>query len=75
MVPYQPEQLPDLAGKKICILAGRDDYTMPEGEPEKVKLLFENAHAETFLHQSSAGHGLISQDIRVAQAWITNLRF
>lgn len=75
MVPYQPEQPPDLFGKKICILSGFGDHTMPSDEPGKVKLLFENAHAETFLHQSNAGHGLTSQDIRVAQAWLANLRF
>lgn len=75
MVPYQPEQLPDLSAKKICILSGLDDHTMPEGEPEKVKLLFESTHAETLLHQSNAGHGLTSQDIRVAQAWLANSRF
>ncbi len=75
MVPYQPDQFPDLSRKKICILSGREDHTMPSDEPEKVKLLFESAHAETFLHQSNAGHGLTSQDIRVAQAWLTNSRF
>ncbi len=75
MVPYQLEQLPDLSSKKVCILSGLEDHTMPAGEPEKVKLLFERTHAETFLYQSNAGHGLTSQDIRVAQAWLANSRF
>ncbi len=75
MVPYQPKELPDLSGKKICILSGLEDHTMPADEPERVKVLFERTHAETTLHQSNAGHGLTSQDIRVAQVWLTNSLF
>ncbi len=72
MVPYRPYPLPDLSGRKVCLLAGSHDSTMPSDQPDELKLLFEQCRADVLLYKSNAGHELTSVDIRIAQAWLAN---
>lgn len=69
MVPYEPSSLPDLSGKRVCLLTGNHDSTMSPDHPERLKNLLELSLAEVLLHRSNGGHELTSQDVRVAQEW------
>jgi phospholipase/carboxylesterase len=70
MVPFVPETLPDLKGKKIFIGAGQNDPIVPVANTEALSALLREAGAEVKLHWHRGGHSLTQDEMRAAQAWI-----
>jgi len=70
MLPFEPERLPDLAGKGVLIAAGRRD---PYASPASVAALAERlraAGAEVELAWSDGAHALEPQELESARAWL-----
>jgi phospholipase/carboxylesterase len=73
MVPFEPEQLPDLKGKPVFIGAGLRDTI---AEPDNTRLLIEiltqsGADLKTFW--TNSGHGITQGEFNEAKAWIQRL--
>jgi phospholipase/carboxylesterase len=70
MVPFQPDPLPDLLGKRVLLLSGRADPMVAPGQPEELAGLLRRAGAQVELSWQNAGHELGAGDIAEARAWL-----
>ena len=70
MVPFVPETLPDLKGKKVFIGAGENDPIVPVANTEELATLLEQAGAEITLHWHQGGHSLTQEEMQAAQVWL-----
>lgn len=73
MVPFVPEDLPDLTGKPIFIGAGRNDPMVPIANTTELMKLFQRAGAEVALTWHLSGHTLNPVEILAAQRWLRAL--
>lgn len=73
MVPFDPDPLPDLRGKRIFLASGRRDPVVPVANAEALAALYRQAGGEVTHEWSAASHGLIQSDITAAQAWFKTL--
>lgn len=69
MVPFVPEPLPKLAGRRVLVAAGRTDPVVPAGQSEQLAELLRRAGADVTVHWSPAGHVLERGDLAAAGAW------
>jgi predicted esterase len=69
MVPFVPDQLPSLAGRRVLVAAGRSDPIVPAAASEALAELLVHAGAEVTLHWSPGGHVLERSDLAAAAAW------
>lgn len=69
MVPRRGLELPDLAGKRIFIGAGRNDPICRPEETDELADLLEGAGAEVTIHWENAGHRLTATEAEAAKAW------
>jgi phospholipase/carboxylesterase len=70
MLVYEPDELGDLSGAGVLISAGRLDPIVPVKSVERLVDLFESSHAEVTLKWQSAGHNLVSSEVREASDWL-----
>ena len=75
MVPFVPENLPDLAKTSIFIGAGRNDPLVPMSETERLAALLEQSGADVAAHWYSGGHEVSHAEVRDAKAWLQTLLF
>jgi phospholipase/carboxylesterase len=74
MVPFVPENVPNLAGKNIFIGAGQYDPIVPREQTETLFDLFKKAGANVVLHfQENSGHELGYDEISAAKDWLSNI--
>jgi predicted esterase len=71
MVPFVPDQLPDLSGKRILLSYGLKDPIAPKREAEKLSNLFIQAGADVTLQSQKSGHDLTQGDIESAKRWLS----
>lgn len=74
MVPLEPPQLPDLTGRPVLILAGRQDPIVPPAESERLAELLGRAGAAVELHWLDGGHGLGAEDLELTRQWLARHR-
>ena len=70
MVPFQPEQLPDLGGVQIWIAAGKQDPLIPRLNAERLAEMLSDAGAEVAAHFFEAGHALTNTELVLARRWL-----
>lgn len=70
MVPFQPEQLPDLDGVQIWIAAGNQDPLIPRLNAERLAEMLSDAGAEVAAHFFEAGHPLTNTELVLARRWL-----
>jgi predicted esterase len=70
MVPFQPEQLPDLGGVQIWIAAGKQDLLIPRLNAERLAEMLSDAGAEVAAHFFEAGHALTNTELVLARRWL-----
>ena len=70
MVPFVPEQLPDLAQVPIFISAGRMDPIVPISQTEQLAALLRESGADVTTHWHNGGHAITQEDVRLAQMWL-----
>jgi len=72
MIPFVPESMPSLKGKRALISSGRADPIMPPEQPPELARMLEEAGAEVTLHWQNAAHGLVQADLTLAAEWLRN---
>ena len=70
MVPLVPETLPDLAGTRVFLGAGRQDPMATPEETERLAALLRQAGADVTLHWQPGGHGLTREEAQAAAHWL-----
>jgi predicted esterase len=70
MVPFVPDELPDLARKPILLLAGTRDAIVPREETERLAALLKRAGADVTLSWADATHGITGQEVRAGKEWL-----
>ena len=74
MLPYEPEQIPELTGTDVLIEAGeRDPYSSSEQVTRLTEILRAGGAEVTTTVEPGAGHGLTQDDLRRLAAWVTKL--
>ena len=66
MVPLVPEILPDLAGTRVFLGAGRQDPLATPDETERLAALLRAAGANVTLYWQPGGHGLTREEAQAA---------
>lgn len=74
MVPFIPEEPPDLRGVRVWIAAGKDDMIIPPAETKRLAELLNRAGAEVSANFFDAGHGLTNTELVLAQRWLVGGR-
>ncbi len=69
MVPFVPEALPALAGRRVLVAAGKSDPVVPARQSEILADMLKSAGAEVTLHWSPGAHGLDRSDLVAASEW------
>ena len=69
MVPFVPEALPPLAGRRVLVAAGKSDPVVPARQSEILADMLKSAGAEVTLHWSPGAHGLDRSDLVAASEW------
>jgi phospholipase/carboxylesterase len=72
MVVLEPENIPDLRGKRLLLLSGRHDPIVPVDHPERLAAQFRTAGADVTLHWLDTGHQLTEADLRLAGAFLAS---
>jgi phospholipase/carboxylesterase len=74
MLPYEPEQIPQLTGTDVLIEAGeRDPYSPAEQVARLTEILRAGGAAVTTTVEPGAGHGLTQDDLRRLAAWVSEV--
>jgi phospholipase/carboxylesterase/glyoxalase family protein len=73
MVPFTPEEPPDLSALSIFLSAGRRDPIVPAENTQRLAGMFESGGARVTLHWHDGGHELGQDDIESARAWLEGL--
>jgi predicted esterase len=74
MLPYEPDQTPNLTGTDVLIEAGeRDPYSPSEQVTRLAEILRAGGADVTTTVEPGAGHGLTQDDLRRLAAWVTKL--
>lgn len=72
MVPFEPEEAPDLSGISIFVAAGELDHMVPKENTERLVELLRDAGAEIQVRWQRTGHGLASEDVEEARRWLSH---
>jgi predicted esterase len=74
MLPYEPDQIPELTGTDVLIESGeRDPYSSGEQVARLTEILRAGGADVTTTVEPGAGHGLTQDDLRRLAAWVTKL--
>jgi len=71
MVPFEPEQTPDLSGVPVFLAAGRRDTMIPPDNTERLAEILQGAGADLDLRWKPVGHPLTYEELEEARAWIS----
>jgi predicted esterase len=69
MVPFEPEVVPPLEGKRVLVSASRQDAIVPPALTERLAELLEGGGASVTTRWYPGGHALSPQEIKDAAAW------
>ena len=73
MLPYRPESLPDLSGRRVLIDAGAADPMVPVDQPPALAEMLSTAGAEVTVQMTpGAGHGLTGEDLEALASWFAS---
>jgi phospholipase/carboxylesterase/glyoxalase family protein len=73
MVPFVPETLPDLRGRRLFLAAGQTDSMVPPDNAERLAELLRNAGADVELRWTPSGHGLVRDELDAAGNWLARV--
>lgn len=72
MIPFRPENIPDLYGKKVLISAGKFDPVTPPEKVHELADLLKACKADVTLRWVNSSHSLSQQDADGAKRWLQN---
>jgi phospholipase/carboxylesterase len=75
MVPLVPDNIPDLASRRVWIGAGDQDPIVPASETQRLVELLRRAGADVTIHFANASHGLTNADVEAARTWLEKVEY
>jgi len=73
MVPFMPEEWPDLSEVRVWIAGGIQDMIIPRTNTERLVQMLTTAGAEVTARFFDAGHALTKADLVQAKRWLATL--
>ncbi|PZO82601.1 MAG: phospholipase [Micavibrio aeruginosavorus] len=73
MIPFEPQNAPDLPGKKILMLSGLMDQIIPPDNSKRLSELLKAAGADVEFTMRPAGHALIQSDYADTKNWLSRI--
>jgi phospholipase/carboxylesterase len=73
MVPFEPEEPPDLSGMPVFLAAGRRDQMIPPHTTERLAEILRQAGANLDLRWRDTGHGLTYEEVAEAREWLAGV--
>jgi phospholipase/carboxylesterase len=70
MLPFEPEPLPDLAGKPMLLLSGSNDTMISAAGRERLAAVLQAAGADLVYKVLPTGHNLTQNDLNLAAQWL-----
>jgi len=70
MVPFIPENMPDLSSKKVLLSAGKFDPIVSKSQIEGLLNILQKSGADVTLKWQQSGHNLTQKDIFDAKEWL-----
>jgi len=71
MVPFEPEESPDLSGMPVFLAAGRKDQMIPPQNAERLAEILTEADADLDLRWRDTGHALSYEEVAEAKDWLS----
>jgi phospholipase/carboxylesterase len=72
MVPFEPEEAPDLSGMPVFMAAGRRDRMIPPDNAQRLAEILDEAGADVDLRWRNTGHPLTYEEVGEAKEWLSN---
>ena len=73
MVPFEPEETPDLTGMPVFIAAGQRDQMIPPHNTRRLAEILTEAGADLDLRWRDTGHGLTYEEVAEAKEWLSGV--
>ena len=73
MVPFIPDILPELSGKKVLLSAGTFDPIVSKSQIEGLLKILQKSGADANLKWQQSGHNLTQSDISNAKEWLEKI--
>ena len=70
MVPFEPDEIPDLSGVPVFLAAGRRDQMIPPQNTERLAEILREAGADLALRWRNTGHPLTYEEVAEAKEWL-----
>jgi len=74
MVPFEPEEAPDLSGMPVFLAAGRTDRMIPPENTERLAEILRAAGADLDLRWRATGHPLTYEEAAEAREWLSGVQ-
>lgn len=72
MYGFTPDVLPDLRGRRVLLTFGSADPITPPQDVQRLPALLTSAGATVESHVLPTGHGLVQEDLRLAEAFLSH---
>ena len=73
MVPFEPDETPDLSGMPVFMTAGRYDRMIPPDNTQRLADILVEAVADVDLHWHDTGHPLTYDEVAQAKEWLAGI--
>ena len=73
MVPFEPEEKPNLSGIPVFLAAGRRDTMIPPDNTERLAAILQQAGADLDLRWKNVGHPLTYEELEEAREWLSRI--
>jgi phospholipase/carboxylesterase/glyoxalase family protein len=73
MVPFEPEDVPDLSEMPVFLAAGRMDRMIPPDNTERLAEILQQAGADLDLRWRNTGHPLTYEEVAEAKVWLSEI--
>jgi phospholipase/carboxylesterase len=73
MVPFEPEEVPDLSGMPVFLAAGQMDRMIPPENTERLAEILQQAGADLDLRWRNTGHPLTYEEVAEAKVWLSEI--
>ena len=74
LLPFEPQPLPDLAGKPVLLLSGSNDTMISVAGRERLAAVLQAAGADLVYKILPTGHNLTQNDLTLAADWLEHLK-
>jgi phospholipase/carboxylesterase/glyoxalase family protein len=73
MVPFEPEEIPDLSGMPVFMASGRRDQMISPESSGRLAEILRQAGAEVDLRWRDTSHGLTYEEVAEAREWLAEV--